>query len=574
MLLTDTILRDAYMTAGLWGQISLDGLVSKWAKTRGSEIALVDPANLGEISALDQRRLDWKALDRAIDAVADRLISHGLKTDDIVAWQCGNVVEAPITMLGITRAKMIAVPLPPLWSAKEAANALVQISPRAIIAGPTIAGRGFIEAARDIAVDVFSIRHVFGFGPEIPDGVLALEDIFDDAPDDFQTGDDQAGDLQAGGLQAGEHRPDEAEHIATMCWWTGREILPRVMARSHNHWIAAGLGPVMDAQVTERDIILSANFMTGLAGIGAALVPWLLSGSRLVLHHPFDRQSFSDQIIEEAATIAVLPSYAVADFIHPADTLTIERIVSVWPDLFSARQSGSAAHSLPVIDVFCLGEAGIVTRRRDPDTPPGQLPVGRLALPSGADDPPCLIETRIKGSGVKPDATESLLRGELQVAGPMVPATEIGAAEQRTKTIETRTYRYSEGFVGTDIPCRITATVPPGAEPDGPIDGVIIVGGLALSIAALEASFRDIEGIEDVAVYGYDDKMLGQRIGAAIVSTSAIADPSGSLREIFENAGIDGHKIPDRIDAVAEIQRDPDGRAIFSTAADARRMSG
>ena len=66
----------------------------------------------------------------------------------------------------------------------------------------------------------------------------------------------------------------------------------------------------------------------------------------------------------------------------------------------------------------------------------------------------------------------------------MVPATEIGAAEQRTKTIETQTYCYDEGFVGTDLPCRFTTTVPPEAEPSGPIYGVIIVGGLALSIAA------------------------------------------------------------------------------------------
>jgi non-ribosomal peptide synthetase component E (peptide arylation enzyme) len=559
LLLTDIILRDAYKASGLWGQISLDGLVSKWSKTRGDEIALVDPANLSRISTLEPKRIDWQTLDRAIDAVADRLISLGLKTDDIVAWQCGNVVEAPIAMLGILRARMIAVPLPPLWAAREASNALVQISPRAIVAGSTIAGRGFIEAARDIAVDVFSIRHVLGFGPDIPDGVLALDDIFDDPSDD---------------LQAVAHRTDEAEHIATMCWWTSKEILPRVMPRSHNHWIAAGLGPIMDAQITERDIILSANFMTGLAGIGPVLVPWLLSGSRLVLHHPFDRQTFSDQATEEVATIAVLPAYAVADFNQPADTLTVERIISVWPDLYSARQSGSATHSLPVIDVFCLGEAGIVTRKRDRNIPAGQVPVGRVALPSGADEPPCLIETRIKGGGVKSDTTESLLRGELQVAGPMVPATEIGAAEQRTKTIETQTYRYDEGFVGTDLPCQITTTVPPKAEPSGQIYGVIVVGGLALSIAALEASYREIEGIEDVAVYGYDDKMLGQRIGAIIVANAANGVQSGSLRGIFENAGIDSYKIPDKIESVPEIQRDHDGHAIFTAPVDPQRMSG
>jgi len=559
LLLTDPILRDAYKAAGLWGQVSLDGLVSNWAKTRGGEIALVDPANLGQLSALTPKRLDWQALDSAINAVANRLLSLGLKTDDIVAWQSGNVAEAPIAILGILRARMIAVPLPTLWSASEASQALAQISPRAIIAGSTIANRGFVDAARDIAVDVFSIRHVLGFGPDIPDGVMALDDIFTDPPKDFTTT---------------EHRPDEAEHVATMCWWTGKEILPRVMARSHNHWIAAGLGPIMDTQMTERDIIISANFMTGLAGIGSVLVPWLLSGSRLVLHHPFDQQVFSDQVGEEAATIAVLPAYAVADFTYPADTLTIERIVSIWPDLYSARQAGSARQSLPVVDVFALGEAGLVTRKRDGMSPPGQVPVGLQVLASGADDPPCLIETRIKGGGVKPDSTETLLRGELQVSGPMVPATEIGAAEQRTKTLETQTYRYSEGFVGTGIPCRITATVPPEAEPSGPIDGVIIVGGLALSIAALEERYRYIEGLDDVAVYGYDDQMLGQRIGAVIVVSAAIDGQSAALREMFENAGIDSHKIPDQIEAVPEIKRDDNGHAIFAMPGDRQRMSG
>ncbi|MBL4757907.1 MAG: acyl--CoA ligase [Rhizobiales bacterium] len=546
MLLTDEILRDPYIAAGLWGQITLDELVAKWAVANPEKIALVDPSNLNFDGVDTPRRLDWKGVENAVNAVAEKLVSLGLKPDDIVAWQCDNRVEAPIVMLGIMRAKMIAVPLPPLWDCADIAPALQQISPKAIIAGSPSGDHDFALTARDVAVEVFSIRHVLGFGANVPDGVLGIDDIFDAHSSD----------------RIEDDREDKAEHVATMCWWVGEEKLPQIMARSHNHWIAAALGPVMEAQITERDVILSANYLTGIASISTILVPWLLSGSKLVLHHAFDRDIFFQQAEEEAATIAVLPGKVANHLAVNGQVLPVSRVINIWPDLYGSRQvqlSDLAAQSSTMVDVFALGETAIFTKKRFTNTHFGRIPSGKIPLPSGADDPPCLLEVRVKGRAVKAGGTETLLGGEIQVSGPMVPARMIGDAQQRRTTLEQETYRYTEGFIGTNIQCRVSAVDPDFVEPVLWSKGIICLGGMHLSIASLEAVYRKFEFILDVAIYGIDDPLFGQRIGVFAVVDSKLNLDTRSLLALITETGIASYKIPEQIDIVPNIARLEDG---------------
>ncbi len=546
MLLTDEILRSPYITAGLWGQITLDELVAKGAKANPEKIALVDSSNSGFDSGSEPRRLDWRGVENAVNAVAEKLLSLGLKQDDVIAWQGENRIEAPIVMLGIMRAKMIAVPLPPLWSSTDIALALDQISPKAIIAGSPNVDRDFALVARDAAVEVFSIRHVLGFGSDIPDGVLDIDDIFD-----AQSGDRPEDD-----------RENKAEHVATMGWWIGEEELPQIMARSHNHWIAAALGPVMEAQITEQDVILSASYLTGIASISTILVPWLLSGSKLVLHQAFDYEIFLQQSEKEGVTIAVLPGNVANLLAVNEQVFQVSRLINIWPDLYGSglgKLSSSDTQSTVIIDVFALGEAAIFTKKRAMNQQFGKVPTGKIPLPSGVEDPPCLLEIRIKGRSVKAGSTETLLGGEIQVSGPMVPPRMIGNVQQRTATLEQETYRYAEGFIGTNIQCRASAEYPVFLEPVSWCKGVISLGGINLSIAGLETRYREFAFVLDIAAYGIDDPLFGQRIGVFVVVDPELNLNAESLRDLFIETGLAVHKIPIKIDIVPKIMRIEDG---------------
>src|SRR5262249_35778917 len=124
------------------------------------------------------RKLTFAQADRAISTFAAKLRGFGLQTDSIVAIQLPNTVESIIAFLGVLRAGMIAAPIPLLWWHRDIVAALAQICAGAIVTCSRIGPAAPAETARQAAVDLFSIRHVCGFGFDLPDGVVPLDDVF------------------------------------------------------------------------------------------------------------------------------------------------------------------------------------------------------------------------------------------------------------------------------------------------------------------------------------------------------------------------------------------------------------
>ena len=68
-----------------------------------------------------------------VSAIAGRLRRIGLHTDAIVGLQLANTVESVLTLLGVLRAGLIAMPLPLLWRRAEAVAALSRVGASALI---------------------------------------------------------------------------------------------------------------------------------------------------------------------------------------------------------------------------------------------------------------------------------------------------------------------------------------------------------------------------------------------------------------------------------------------------------
>ncbi|MGB8586518.1 MAG: AMP-binding protein, partial [Pseudolabrys sp.] len=133
-------------------------------------LALADPPNRQGFTTGVPRTLSFAQTDRAISAFAARLRGLGLQTDSAVAIQLPNTVESAIAFLGVLRAGMIPVPLPLLWRR--------QVGARTIVSSSRIGQVAQIEIAMQSAVELFSIRHVCCFGPDPPDGIVPLDDIY------------------------------------------------------------------------------------------------------------------------------------------------------------------------------------------------------------------------------------------------------------------------------------------------------------------------------------------------------------------------------------------------------------
>ena len=233
------------------------------------------------------RTLSFAQADRAISAVAARLRGLGLQTDSTVAIQLPNTVESVIAFLGVLRAGMIPVPLPLLWRQEEIVAALRQVGARTIVSCSRIGQVAQLEIAMQSAVELFSIRHVCGFGPDLPDGIVPLDDIFLHESTERR---ERFADWSC------LRRMSRHLHFARM----PTEFAP--IARSHIELVAGGLEIFLETAAASDTPILSTIPIGSFAGIALTVVPWLLCGGALHLHHSFDPEAFGAQMPRQLPT--------------------------------------------------------------------------------------------------------------------------------------------------------------------------------------------------------------------------------------------------------------------------------
>ena len=148
------ILGDAQRAAV--NRTTLDDLFRRATMRRPEALALADPPNSAAITGCRPRPLMHAEADGAISALAARLHALGLPTDSVVAVQLANTVDSVIALLP---------------HRCRCSGALLRCSAKAIITSARIG-----TSAPAAAAEVFAIRHLCGFGPDLPDGVLPLDD--------------------------------------------------------------------------------------------------------------------------------------------------------------------------------------------------------------------------------------------------------------------------------------------------------------------------------------------------------------------------------------------------------------
>jgi len=406
---------------------TLDDLFRRAGVRRPQALALIDPPNREHFTGGAARRLTYAQADRIISAIAARLRALDLPTDAVVALQLPNTVESVLSLLGILRAGMIAAPLPLLWHRADATAALRGIGAKAILTCARVGTTAQAEIATQVAADVFSIRHVCAFGEGLPDGVVALSDVFT---------------AEAGGTGSIARLADPSAHVAAVTFdVTADGLVP--LARNHNQLIAGGRAVYDEAGLRADAALLTTLPASSFAGMAAGLLPWLISGGTLELHHSFDAVSFAAQLHARQFEAVVLPAAAVARLAESGLTDTARTAIAVWRAPEQMQRAETCAR--PIVDVASFGEIGIVATRREA----GRAPA---ALASGAVD--------VARSG----------NGTLMLRGPMVPLAGFPLATKPHPAAN------AAGFIDTGYPCRFGAdantlvvTAPPA--------GVASVGG-------------------------------------------------------------------------------------------------
>jgi hypothetical protein len=482
---------------------TLDDLFGQVAARHPDAVALIDPPNRETFTDGAPRRLTYAETDRILTAIAAQLRDLGLPTDAVIGIQLPNTVEHVLTILGVLRAGMIAAPLPLLWRRAEVSDALARIGARAIVTAARIGGFAACEMAMQVAADVFQIRHVIGFGRDLPDGVTRFDDLVDDATSAWAL----PWDLPV--VAPIERDGNPAAHVALVTF----DVTPDgvvAVARNHAELIAGGVASLSEDGTTADADILTSIALGSFGGLSLAILPWLRRGGALSLHHGFDAEVFARQCIDDRCATVVVPGPLVpplaeaALLAHPALTT----VMAAWraPERHATSPAWLYPH-VALIDMLIFGETALTGSRRAAAGLPIPLSAGAEIARNQA--------------------------GTLSLRGAMVPrhAFPPGASSMPRLCAD------ASGFVDTGYPCRIDAT--DTVVLTGPPPGIVSVGSYRFVTSYVQ---NLVGGLDDRAfILALPDALAGYRLagitgGADVAAALAGLGVNPLIADAFRRA--------------------------------------
>lgn len=546
-----------HTASGVWGRVTLDQIVAKNAESRPDHPALIDFADRPEWTNGAPETLTWQELRTRVEALAAFFVAVGLQPDTVVLFEMPPTVDAVVALLAASRAGLIVAPLPLGAREAEAIELCRATGAKAIVTVTATEGEIHGERLRSVAAELFQIRFVFAAGGDVPDGLIDLRMVFAEAaglgapPEINRRGNpaDHALTVEIAALPGGEEPAEGAAHEPAR-----RAPLPR----SHNHWIATGLMTLLEAKIDGASIVVSPFALSGVVGIGAALVPWLIAGATLVTGLPRSTDRFAEEAATRGATHVLAP---VRHARRLAERLALHRNEAT---ILSICEEEPGDWPMPlgrdVVDVAPIGAFGLVARRRAEPTAPRALAIGALAAPSDSDFGPKLIETRIKASmqraaQMPPNRT---LGGEIQLRGAMVPHFNWPATAQERR----HRSRDPDGWMATGVGARIVSAQPPAFEVGGRVDGAVRIGQTDVDLDALDLVYRSVDGTADAAALVVLDPNEGPTLAAAVVPKPGARFDAERWLAAVEETRIGLPRLPTRVFTVPAIARGPSGRVL------------
>jgi hypothetical protein len=425
---------------------TLDGLFRRILARRPNAPALLDPVNKQRVTGQPPKRLTFAQADRAISALSAHFIEAGLPANSVVAVQLPNTVEFMLTVLAAHRAGLIVALLPLLWRQAELTVALNRTGARAIVTTSKIDGVSHADLAMNAAAEAFSIRHVCGFGNDLPEGMASL-------------------DLALSGESATIGAAIQDGRKAAMISFDVTADGFRAVPRTHLSLIAGGLVLALESDVLQGSTVMSAFAPSSFAGLTSSLVVWLLSGGALALHHPFDGEVLEQDINQHSCDTLVAPAQLalrLAEIDMASRLPTLRNVIGLWraPEQIASSPNWTKEQAT-LTDVYLFGEAGLFGARRAADGTPAPI----LPGPHGAP-------REVPGSSI---AGEIVLtpKGTLALRGPMVTPAAYAPAPPPGDSLVAPP---SRDYVDTDYAARldpstgaICITAPPS--------GILAVGG-------------------------------------------------------------------------------------------------
>jgi hypothetical protein len=459
---------------------TLDTLFQRILSRKADVLALADPENKARITGQPPRRLSYAAADRAISALAAHFVDAGLPAHSVIAVQLPNTVEFALTVLAAHRAGLVVAVFPLLWRQAELVAALNRTSARAIVTSARIDGISHADLAMNAAAEAFSIRHVCGFGSDLPEGMASL---------------DQAIERPSHTVRPVIQDGRKAAIITFDVTSDGFRAVPR----THLSLIAGGLALSLESDVQQGATVMSAFAPSSFAGMASSIVIWLLSGGTLVLHHPFDGDVLEQQVGDYSCDTLIAPAPLAMKLDEvglSARMPSLRNVIGMWraPEQVASCPYWTARDA-SLTDAYLFGEAGLFgARRTAEDGAPALVKPGLHGAPR-----------ELPGSSI---AGEILItpKGTLGLRGPMVAVAAYAPPPPPADSLIPQTPR---DYVDTEYAARldratgaISITAPPS--------GIMAVGGYRFLSSDLQEWGRRLG--QGALLTALPDRLSGHRL--------------------------------------------------------------
>lgn len=544
-----------YVARGWWSEQTLGELFIATARRQPHAGAVADAPNRMEITGEAPRRLSWNALLAEVGRLVALLHAQGLRKDDLLVAQMPNCVQLHALYLACACSGIVVSPLPMQYRGHEIAHVLEVTGAKAAV---TMACVGSYRPAQEWQERFGARLPVFAYGSGLPAGVLALDE---------QLAGTEAWD--AARLEAHMRAVGLTAHdVLTVCWTSGTEARPKGVPRNHNEWRIVGQSVIDAGQLQPGARMVIPFPFVNMAGISTSLAAWLLVGGELHHHHPFDLGVFISQLRDHPTDYTVAAPAVLSMLLKEPDKLQ-------GVDLGRLRRIGSGGGPLAewlveqfaqkfgveVVNYFGSNEGAALssTPQDVPDRHQRTRYFPRVGVPgfSWTLSNAKKVRTRLVDLDSGEEICEPGRIGELRFQGPTIFSGYFNSPELTARAFD------EQGYYRTGDLFEIAGERNQFYRFAGRHKDIVIRGGMNISCEEVEGLLLAHPKVREVALIGYPDAVLGERVCAVVAPQPgqevSLEELVGFLRHGEQVAAF---KWPEKLIVVDQLPRNPVGKVL------------
>lgn len=537
---------------GLWPDLTFDELLRQNIDRVPEREAVVDPPNRSTVIGGSPRRVSWRELGHAVDALAGQLEHCGLKKDDVVVIQLANSWELLACYFACFRVGIVVSPVPAQYREHELSYIIQKTSAKALVTNTRIGSfdHGLMaQRLRETQPTLDSILLLDKDGA-IPSGAIDLSALLSPQGAAEST------------KREGARAPICADDVVTILWTSGSEGRPKGIPRSHAQWLVSLDFIAQAFHLPDGARLLNGRPLVNHGALLGTLLPWLSRAGTIVLHHPFTLDVFVQQLRTERIDFtSIAPAILVSLLNDPSqlDGVDFSRLRAI--------ASGSAPlppavvveferkFGVKLINLYGSTEGASLGSAPE-DVPEPQLRATlfpRLGVPGFEWTYP---SGRVQETVLVDLATESVITeegkpGELRVRGPIVFEGYFNDPEM------TRAAFDANGFYRTGDLFELSGDRLQYYRYVGRSKDVIVRGGFNISAAEVENLVASYPGVKEVAVIGIPDPRLGERVCAVVAMRDGHDTPTLDeiIRFLRNELAVSNLKLPEKLIVVDALPR-------------------